>query len=478
MAQAQIGIIEWVRRGPVDLQSRSMSASTHHIVWFRRDLRLGDNPAWAAATQSAEEVTALFVLDAQLFDRAGPFRQAALVAHLQALDAQLIERGGRLRVEAGDPVVVVAALADELRAERVHWNSDTTPYAVRRDQGVLEQLGERASTHWGLFVHEPGKVLTQKGTLSRVFTPFSKVWERTEMSPWAEGEGTAAIAADPGHGIPAADGADEYPGGEEAARTRLHEFLHRIDDYLETRDFPAVTGTSMLSGDLRFGTLSPREIAATVGETTDGRRGFVRQLAWRDWYAHLLLENPTMPNAAIRPEYDRVAWRDDPVEFEAWKHGQTGFPIVDAGMRQLLHTGWMHNRVRMIVGSFLVKDLLIDWRKGERWFRHLLVDADMSQNVGNWQWVAGCGTDAAPYFRIFNPWTQSRKFDAAGEYIREWVPELAGLNKKQIHEPAAAAPLDLAAAGVVLGDTYPYPIVDHAFARDRVLAAYKKALGK
>ena len=455
-----------------------MSASTHELVWLRRDLRLGDNPAFAAATSRGDEVTVLFVLDPDLFERAGPFRQIALASHLDALDERLAERGGRLRVEHGDPTSVVPQVAAQLDATGVHWNTDLTPYAARRDAAVSAALGDRVHTHWGTLVHEPGRVLTQAGTLSKVFTPFYKVWDRTEMTPWATGEGEATIAADAGAGVPQVNGATEFPGGEEAAKDRVVSFLGRIDDYLDTRDLPAIDGTSQLSGDLRFGTLSPRDLAAVVGDTTEGRRGFVRQLAWRDWYAHLLCENPTMPSAAIKPEYDGVRWRNDPDEFEAWKHGQTGYPIVDAGMRQLEQTGWMHNRVRMIVGSFLVKDLLIDWRRGERWLRHLLVDADMSQNVGNWQWVAGCGTDAAPYFRVFNPWTQSRKFDADGDYIRRWVPELSGLDKKTIHEPHLAAPLDLAAAGVVLGDTYPHPIVDHAFARDRVLAAYKTALGK
>jgi len=454
-----------------------MTSSSHHLVWFRRDLRLGNNPAWAAATQQANEVTALFVLDPGLFDRAGPFRRNALVAHLVALDEQLARRGGRLRVEHGRPGDVVPTVQARLGADRVHWNADTSPYAVRRDSELSEALGDLVSTHWGTLVHEPGLVLTGKGTLSKVFTPFYKVWNRTEMTPWAAGEADVAVAADPGAGLPTVAAENAYPGGEEAAQDRLASFLGRVDDYLETRDLPSIDGTSLLSADLRFGTLSPREVAAVVGETTTGRSGFVRQLAWRDWYAHLLLHNPTMPHAAIKPAYDNVPWRDDDDEFEAWKYGQTGYPIVDAGMRQLCQTGWMHNRVRMIVGSFLVKDLLVDWRKGERWFRHLLVDADMSQNVGNWQWVAGCGTDAAPYFRVFNPWTQSRKFDRDGDYIRRWVPELAELSSKLIHEPAAAAPLDLAAAGVVLGDTYPYPIVDHAFARERVLATYKAALG-
>ena len=185
-----------------------------------------------------------------------------------------------------------------------------------------------------------------------------------------------------------------------------------------------------------------------------------------------------MANAAIRPEYDAIAWRNDPDGLQAWKDGRTGYPIVDAGMRQLTATGWMHNRVRMIVASFLVKDLLIDWREGERWFRWLLTDGEPSQNAGNWQWVAGVGTDAAPYFRIFNPLAQSRKFDGDGDYIRRWVPELAGLDRKAIHAPWEAGPIDLAAAGVILGDTYPNPIVDHAMARDRTLAAYKRALGR
>lgn len=471
-----------------------MSKAAHSLVWFRRDLRLLENPAWSAATHNNGQVTALFVLDPALFNAAGPFRTVALVAHLHGLDAMLKDRGGCLRVEHGDPTEVLPRVAAELQAQsgsapQIHWNHDTTPYAVRRDGAVAAALSQadvgQPVRHWGTLVHEPGSVLTQKGTLSRVFTPFSKVWHVTPLAPWAEGEGSAAVASEPGHGIPdhtpdpsAAEFAATFEGGELAARGRAASFLERSDDYLEHRDLPAIDGTSLLSGDLRFGTVSPRELMVLAGDSTAGRRGFVRQLAWRDWYAHLLFQNPTMPNAAIKPEYDSIEWRDDPDDFDAWREGRTGYPIVDAGMRQLRQTGYMHNRVRMIVGSFLVKDLLVDWRRGERWFRHLLIDADVSQNVGNWQWVAGCGTDAAPYFRVFNPWLQSRKFDAGGEYIRRWVPELAGLSNKLIHEPAAGAPLDLVAAGVVLGDTYPYPIIDHGFARDRALTIFKAAVGK
>lgn len=456
-------------------------------MWFRRDLRLGDNPAWAAATagDASDSVTALFVLDPALFDRAGPYRQAVLLSHLRALDADLASHGGRLRVEHGEPAVTVSRVADELDAVEVHFNTDTTPYAVRRDTAVAATLGDRAHQHWGTLVHEPGTVLTGKGTLSQVFTPFYKVWQRTDRTAWIEASGQAMVADEPGTGLPdddpTAPDISGFGGGEAGALERLHAFDDRVDDYLDRRDLPAVDGTSALSGDLRFGTLSPRNIIDVIGEGSTGRAGFVRQLAWRDWYAHMILLNPTMPDTAIRADYDNVRWRTGAqadAEFAAWSEGQTGYPIVDAGMRQLSQTGWMHNRVRMIVGSFLVKDLLIDWRRGERWFRHLLIDADVSQNVGNWQWVAGCGTDAAPYFRIFNPWTQSRKFDPSGDYLRRWVPELAELDDKLIHEPAAGAPLDLAAAGVILGDTYPDPIVNHSAARDRVLAEYKRALGR
>ncbi|MBT8214800.1 MAG: FAD-binding domain-containing protein, partial [Acidimicrobiia bacterium] len=259
------------------------------------------------------------------------------------------------------------------------------------------------------------------------------------------------------------------------ALDRLEAFAAVVGDYPTTRDRPDLDATSRLSADLKFGTLSPLQIMDRIGTETDGARAFVRQLCWRDFYAAVIDAFPHTAQRAMRPEYDGIEWRNDDDDFSAWCAGRTGYPIVDAGMRQLAGEGWVHNRVRMIVASFLVKDLLVDWRWGERFFRRWLVDGDVAQNVGNWQWVAGTGVDAAPYFRVFNPVTQSKKFDPSGEYIRRWVPELAELGNAHIHAPWESGPLELAAAGITLDDTYPLPIVDHAEARERCLETYQRA---
>ncbi len=458
------------------------------IAWFRRDLRLDDNPAWAAATAEHERVLPLFVVDPALTGPAGALRAARLLGDVAALDQRLAEHGGRLCVRVGDPRVVVPAEAAARRAVAVHVNADVTPYAAGRDGAVRRALADAGVAwrpQWGTVVHAPGRVRTTSGALSQVFTPFHRVWARTPWEDWPE-PGDGAPLADPGDHLPAA--AASYPTladqdgpaadpGELGAAARLALAAERADRYDDERDRPDLVGTSELSADLRFGTLSPRTVAEVVGEATPGRAALVRQLAWRDWYAHLLHARPELVERPMKPAYAAIAWRDDPAGVAAWKAGRTGYPLVDAGMRQLLATGWMHNRVRMVTASFLVKNLLVDWRVGERWFRHHLVDGDVPQNVGNWQWVAGTGPDASPYNRVFNPVLQAQRFDPHGDYVRTWVPELSGLAGPTVHEPWAAGPLELAAAGVVLGGTYPERIVELAGSRARALAAYAAARG-
>jgi deoxyribodipyrimidine photo-lyase len=438
------------------------------VIWFRRDLRLSDNPAWVAATREHDRVTALFVIDPRLWDGAPPRRTRLLAANLSALDARLGELGGRLRILRGNPQSEVCRVADG--NEAVYWNNDYTPFAQTRDEAVARRLPGSVSRHNGSAVHPPGSVLTGAGAPYRVFTPYWRKW--STLPGGLPGEpGVATIDSDPGIGVP------EHPTdldvGERAAEERLLDFLDRIE--LADPDRPDQDGTSRLSTDLKYGTIAPRRIRAVAGEQTPVREAFIRQLCWRDFYMQILARWPKTVTRPFRPEYASIVWRDDPEGLEAWTQGRTGYPIVDAAMRQLAEEGWIHNRVRMIAASFLVKDLLIDWRLGERWFRRQLIDADVAQNVGNWQWVAGTGTDAAPYFRVLNPITQGRRFDPHGDYVRRWVPELAGIKGAAIHAPWTLNPTELSTAGVALGDTYPAPIVDHDEARREAIAAFAVA---
>jgi deoxyribodipyrimidine photo-lyase len=441
------------------------------LVWFRRDLRLTDNPAWNAATSAHDRVQAVFVLEPELWAASGSNRIRHLTAHLKALDASLDRLGGRLLVAEGPASIAIPNLLP--RASAVYWNADYSPFAHRRDARVRQAIGSRARLHHGTLVHRPGSVTTDQSAPYRVFTPYWRKWLNTPWEPWPAGGG-AEHGSSRGVGIP--DGTDlpDHEPGEEGAAQRLHDFLESVDRYGEDRDRPDLDATSRLSIDLKFGTLSPRVVASTVGIATPGREAFVRQLAWRDFHAHVLAAFPQGFTTSLRREYESIRWRHDPDGLAAWKAGSTGYPIVDAGMRQLRTEGWMHNRVRLIAASFLVKDLLIDWRDGERHFRKLLSDADPVQNVGNWQWVAGTGFDAAPYFRIMNPVAQSLRHDPSGDYIRKWVPELGALASPVIHSPWEH-PRELAAAGITLGRDYPAAIVDHLPARQRTLDAYQRA---
>lgn len=414
----------------------------------------------------------MFALDRRLLEAAGDLRRAMLLANLHALDSGLRAAGGRLHVTSGPPEEVLLRFGDDLT---VHMNADYTPHSVARDRRVADVLGERLVVHHGGVVHRPGAVVKDDGSPYRVFTPFHRRWLAASWRPWASPVGDVRVADDAGEALPPLTARPPITAGETGAWQRLEMFLERVDAYDDDRDRPDLPGVSELSVDLKFGTLDPRRLREEIGEETPGRQAFVRQLCWRDFYASLLFERPDSVVREWSETHRSMTWRTDERAFAAWADGSTGFPIVDAGMRQLRAVGYMHNRIRMLAASFLVKDLQIDWRLGERHFRRLLIDADVASNVGNWQWVAGTGADAAPYFRVFNPVTQGRRFDPDGDYVRRWVPELAKVPGRWIHAPWEAPPLELAVSGVTLGETYPYPLVDHAEARAAALEAFGRA---
>ncbi|MFP4512100.1 MAG: cryptochrome/photolyase family protein [Acidimicrobiales bacterium] len=445
------------------------------IMWFRRDLRLSDNPALVEALRTDDEVLALFVIDPALWGPAGENRRAFLVGCLRVLDDDL---GGALVVRHGDPVEVVPAVARELGATSVHVAADFGPYGTRRDEAVAAALtaeGRELVFDGSPYAVDPGTVRNQAGDPYQVFTPFSRAWKTTGWPDplrrpsdpaWASG-----IESDP---LPEAEPtADQLPEpGETAGRRRLDAFLRRhVERYADRRDEPGVDGTSRLSPYLRWGCVHPRQILSRLGDSP-GEQAFRTELAWREFYADVLFHRPDTARAAFRQTMAAMAVDEgsetDEV-FAAWCEGRTGYPIVDAGMRQLHAEGWMHNRVRMITASFLVKDLHLDWTRGARHFMAHLVDGDLASNQHGWQWVAGTGTDAAPYFRVFNPVTQSRRFDPDGTYLRRWLPELADLDAAVIHEPWTADPTLFADRA---GSGYPPPIVDHATERAEALARY------
>jgi deoxyribodipyrimidine photo-lyase len=454
-----------------------------NIWWIRRDLRLNDNPTLSAALAGAESLLPLFILDPQLVSQPAPRRQAFLFAGLRQLNDDLQAYGSRLLIRAGRPDEVIAQIMQETCAAKIYTEEDYSPYARQRDLKVsaiapLEQIT-------GLTVHHPAAVLKSDGKPYTVFTPFSKVWKALLFS----GSGVKLPACFPqpptlsGEDIPHIAAPHDFPPGEVEAGNRLADFLQRsVDEYAENRNRLDLEGTSRLSAYFRFGMLSARQAIqqtytamrnAGSGAERHGCEVFLNQLIWREFYNAILYHHPYVLRSAFNPGLRRIPWRDAPNELFAWQQGHTGFPIVDACMRQLLATGWMHNRGRMIVASFLVKDLLIDWREGERWFMQQLVDGDPAANNGGWQWTAGTGTDAAPYFRIFNPVLQSKKFDPQGIYIRRWLPELTHVPEIYIHTPWRM-PLDIQqAAGCRIGKDYPAPIVDHQLAKERTLTAYK-----
>ncbi len=456
------------------------------LWWLRRDLRLDDNDALRAALAGGRRVVPVFVLDPVLLDgpTSSPTRTAFLLGGLRALDASLRARGSRLVARRGRPVEVLARLLAETGATAIYAEDDHSPYAVRRDSEVGRQL----PVHFfgSSAIRPPGTVLKADGSPYTVFTPFSRAWLAQPLPGRGDLWAAPSALPDPGDAAgeplpatPALPAAVPFPPGEAEAQRRLRAFAaESIAAYDLLRDRVDMEGTSRLSPYLRFGMVAPRAaavaaLAAQAEQTGGGGAGrWLNELIWRDFYIHILAHFPAVAHESFRPAARAIAWRNDPREFIAWCAGETGYPIVDAAMRQLNTSGWMHNRARMIVASFLVKDLLIDWRWGERWFMRRLVDGDPAANNGGWQWTAGTGTDAAPYFRVFNPVTQGRKFDPVGRYVRHWLPALAGVPDAFVHEPWRLDAAGQRAAGCVIGRDYPLPIVDHALARERVLAAY------
>ncbi|WP_431859473.1 cryptochrome/photolyase family protein [Azospirillum sp.] len=462
------------------------------IVWFRRDLRLADNPALATAASGAGPVVPVFVLDDAL---PGAASRRWLHRSLEALAADLAPLGSPLVLRRGEPSAVLAELAVETGADAVLWNRRPDPAeddADRRVAAALEASGVRGEGYDAALLFDPAAVRTKAGEPYRVFTPFWRACRALPepYSPLGAPERLAAppapVRSDRLADWSLADGVDDgWTPGEAAARERLVDFLDGpVTRYAADRDIPSLDGTSRLSPHLHWGEIGPRQVwhaarhaADAHPERAPGIEAFLRELGWREFCQHQLRQCPDLAEKPLDRRFTAFPWREDPDLLAAWKHGRTGYPLVDAGMRQLLATGWMHNRVRMVVASFLVKDLLLPWQAGEAWFREALVDADPANNPANWQWVAGCGADAAPFFRVFNPVAQGEKFDLDGGYVRHWVPELADLPEEWIHKPWQAPGPVLAAAGVRLGVTYPRPVVDHGLARQRALAAFSAIRG-
>lgn len=475
------------------------------IVWLRHDLRLADHPALHVAASTGAPVIPLYILDD--YDAGelalGGASRWRLHQALAALDAQMAAAGGRLILRRGPAEPVIRQLAAECGAATVLWNRRYEPAAIAHDRALKAALkadGIQVETYNAALLFEPWEIVNRSGGPYRVFSPYWRAC-RTAAEPAEPLPAPTALPAP--DRWPDSDRLDDWAltptapdwagglredwgdAGAAGAAARLDDFLqHGLTDYKTERDIPGVEGVSRLSSALHFGEISPRQIwraarlhAAAHPEAATGTESYLRELGWREFSHHLLYHFPDITTRPFNEKYAAFPWRDDPAGLAAWRRGQTGYPMVDAGMRQLWRTGWMHNRVRMIVASFLVKDLLISWRAGEAWFRDTLVDADLANNVAGWQWVAGCGADAAPYFRIFNPVTQGETFDGDGAYVRRWVPELAALPDRYLHSPWTAPPMVLAAAGVRPGHTYPAPMVDHAAARDRALAALQSIRG-
>ena len=476
--------------------SPAASAAERALVWFRRDLRFVDHAALYHALKAARAVWCVFVFDTDILDAlpSKRDRRVEFIHHsVVELEGILREHGGGLIVLHGRAVEEIPRLAARLRVGAVYANRDYEPAACARDAAVgraLAETGRELKLYKDQAIFEGDEVLTAAGRPYTVFTPYKNAWlkrlDSFYLQPYPVEKYAAALArTEIASSIPSLQDmgfettnllAIPVRPGSAAGAALLEDFLERMDDYGRARDFPAVKGPSYLSVHLRFGTVSIRRLAAEAHSR--GGRGaetWLSELIWRDFYFQILHHHPRVVGHAFRPEYENVQWDNDPALLTVWKEGRTGYPLVDAAMRQINATGYMHNRLRMVAASFLVKDLHVDWRLGEQYFADELNDFDLSANNGGWQWASSTGCDAQPYFRIFNPVTQSEKFDADGKFIRRYVPELARVPAKRIHAPWSMSPEEQQAAGCLIGRDYPAPVVDHDVARRITLERFQFA---
>lgn len=467
--------------------------STTAIVWFRRDLRLSDHPALDRARQKHDRIVPVFIDDAAAEGDWAPGAASRWWLHhsLIELDLRLRDRGSRLILSSGDSLETLQRIRNACGADAIYWNRVYEPALVERDRAIKQALVEDGLTVEscnGSLLFEPWQLCKDDGSPYRVFTPFWKQMQKCWVPPVACPEPRqlaapkrwpASLALAELELLPRGDWADAFSDywapGELGARRRLARFVEStVVDYDDARDRPDVQGTSRLSPHLHFGEISPGQVARALDEAGElpsgkGRLSCLREIAWREFSSHLLFRNPHLVDEPLNPAFKAFPWRrraDYAADLEAWQRGMTGIPMVDAGMRELWATGWMHNRVRMVVASFLTKNLLIPWQEGTQWFWDTLVDADLANNTQGWQWTAGCGADASPYFRVFNPVLQGEKFDPAGEYLRRWCPELGQRPRRRLHHPLSAD--EARCFG------YPEPMVDLRTSRQRALDAWAR----
>jgi deoxyribodipyrimidine photo-lyase len=465
------------------------------IMWFRRDLRLCDNPALLQAAEFP--IIPLFIWDEGDPYKPGGASQWWLDKSLMSLQKSLNAYGLKLILRRGNPLEILDEIIKSHNVSALYWNRCYEPYSIGRDKKIKESFKSHVNCQSfnASLLAEPWTLKTQAGTPYEIFTPY---WKRLKVlgsfslplaipknleryddsipSDDLKSWNLSPLHPNWAHGLE-----EDWTPGEEGAKKKLSFFLENLlKSYQKDRDFPNLERTSKLSPHLHWGEISPRQIwhstlSSTLGELDHNSWAFLSELAWREFSYYLLYYFPELPHKALRKQFNHFPWIQDKTALYKWQKGLTGYPLVDAGMRQLWHTGWMHNRVRMVTASFLVKNLLIPWQEGAAWFWDTLVDADLASNSVSWQWVTGCGVDAAPYFRIFNPVMQGKKFDSQGKYVRHWIPELSLLPDQYIHNPWEAPAGVLESAGVRLGDTYPFPLVDHAQARLRAFETFEFA---